>query len=702
MAEALVSSILKKLAAITIENARQELKLVTDVEKEVEKLESNFKAIHDALEDAEEKQIVEKDVKGWLDKLKEVSYDMEDVLDEWSTALSKLQTDPELVASASTPERMVCPFISCFSFGRRVVRRHDIAIKIKGINERLDEIAKEKERYHLTKRETKQPRRVESTSFIDVSKLHGRNEIKEEIVNKLLNETSEEGCIQTISLVGMGGIGKTALAQMVFDDVKRRKSFDKTVWVCVSDFFDQSKIAREILEGLDGGSTNFQYPISLQSLLDKICEKIKTSKLFLVFDDVWTDDGRNWESLKATFQHCLKGSRILVTTRKESVVQVMESSHIFRLEQLSDEVCWMILSQVAFIGREGSECEVLKGVGMEIAKKCKGLPLAAKTLGSLLREKRSRVEWENVLNSEFWKLDIAEKDIFTPLLLSYYDLPSTIRRCLLYCAIFPKDYVMLRDELILHWMVQGFLNFDDNLEMEVKGEEYFYHLAGRSFFQDFKKDTSGNIYECKMHDLVHDFLQFLTKDEIVAEEINSVETLKLDLSSKKARHSRITIGQGKRFPVCINGVEKLRSLITIVQGMFCLNLTKLPDEMKKLINLKYLYTSTCVGLAYYPKGIGRLTGLRRLDRIIARVDRNDATEFSVGDLENLDLLCEGLQLDMEGNSIDSEEAKRAKLHNKIHLTKMTMTWAGIGQREMRNNIVEALNPPLNLCLQWLS
>ncbi|XP_022775517.1 putative disease resistance protein RGA3 [Durio zibethinus] len=369
MAEALVSSILEQLTAITVKNARQELKLVTDVEKEVEKLDSNFKAIRKTLEAAEQRQIMEQEVKGWLDKLKEVSYDMEDVLDEWSTALSKLQTDPELDVSASIPKRLKTSVISWFSSFCQVARRHDIAIKIKGINERLDEIAKEKDRYHLKKIETKQFRRVESTSFIDVSKLHGRDEIKKEIVEKLLNGTSEEGCIQTISLVGMGGIGKTALAQLIFHDHQVGVHFDKVIWVCVSDDSDLNKIARAILGSLDKGSaTNLRNPITLDDVLTKICEKIRSAKFLLVLDDVWTDRDEDWEPLKAVFRQGMSGSRILVTTRKESVATGMGSSRVFHLEELSDEVCWLILSQSASMERGNELLRKLEDIGRKIAK----------------------------------------------------------------------------------------------------------------------------------------------------------------------------------------------------------------------------------------------------------------------------------------------------------------------------------------------
>ncbi|XP_022775511.1 putative disease resistance protein RGA3 [Durio zibethinus] len=400
MAKALASSMSEQLIAISTKIARQELKLVTDVEKEVEKLDSNFKAIRNTLEEAEQRQIVEKNVKVWLEKLKEVSCDMERLLDEWRTALSKLQTDPELDVSASIPKRKKTSLTSWVSSCRQVVWHRDIANKIKRINERLDEIAKQKDRYHLTK--TKQYSRVESTSFIDVSKLHGRDEIKKEIVEILLNGTSEEGCIQTISLVGKRGIGKTALAQLIFNDQKVQAHFNKNVkWVWVSERFDPNKIARAILGILDKDSAdNLQNPIPLQDVLTKISEKIGSAKFLLVLDDVWTDRDEDWEPLEAVLQQNKSGSKILVTTRKESVATRMESSRVFRLKELSDEVCWLILSQSAFKGKGNELRKNLEDIGREIAKKCKGSPHVAKTLGRLLRKENTRSEWQNILNSQ--------------------------------------------------------------------------------------------------------------------------------------------------------------------------------------------------------------------------------------------------------------------------------------------------------------
>ncbi|XP_040932917.1 putative disease resistance protein RGA1 isoform X1 [Gossypium hirsutum] len=184
MAEATVSTILEQMTAITIDKAIEAWSLVQGAEKEVKRLETKFKALWLELEDAEEKEYVDKQVKLWLDKFRDVSYDMEDVLDEWETVVQQLQTDPS--CSASVRKWKVCPFVSCFSSGSQVVKRYNVATKIKEINEEVDEIVKDKVRFELIKRKINQPKRPETTSFVDVSELIGRDAMKEEIISILL------------------------------------------------------------------------------------------------------------------------------------------------------------------------------------------------------------------------------------------------------------------------------------------------------------------------------------------------------------------------------------------------------------------------------------------------------------------------------------------------------------------------------------
>ncbi|XWS64777.1 hypothetical protein CRYUN_Cryun05aG0032800 [Craigia yunnanensis] len=439
------------------------------------------------------------------------------------------------------------------------------------------------------------------------------------------------------------------------------RHFDKKIWVCVSDPFDLSQIASAILANLDP-EISLQNP-TLQTFLSKIHENIKEKKFFLVLDDVWTDHGRDWEQLKASFQSDILGSKILVTTPKESVAEHMESSDVIHLDLLSEEICWLILAQKAFTGRNKDRRENLEDIGREIAKKCKGLPLAAKTLGVLLQDKLLREEWQNVLKSEIWKLDFAQEYIFTPLLLSYYDLPSAIRRCLLYCAIFPKNYEIGKDELVQHWMAQGYLNCNDNLGTELKGEDYFKCLATRSFFQDFTEDADGNVFYCKMHDMVHDFVQFFIKPEFVMEKkILSVGDGKLDLLSKKFRHLRLVIENCSSSPMSIYGTEKLRSLVAVSNvfnkitsealpnlfsrskhlrllefDSFELDVEEIARDIGNLIHLRYLSLKSCFGIKNLPEAVCELPNLQSLN--LRRCHKLKKLPARIGKLINLRYLC---------------------------------------------------------------
>ncbi|KAI5337396.1 hypothetical protein L3X38_016667 [Prunus dulcis] len=515
MAEALISVLLEQLASIIQKQVEQEVTLVVGVEKEVAKLSHNFKAIQVVLEDAEERQVKELNVKYWLDSLKDVSYEMDDVLDEWSTEILKQQIQKQEAGNAGSTSttKKVCFCIPAplFCFGRQVVLRHDIAVKIKVLNERLALIASERQNYNFQymKRGTEQIERQKSSSFID--KTFGRVDEKEVLVKKLLHESGQGGatCL-VIPIIGMGGIGKTTLAQLVYNDEKVQAHFDNRIWVCVSDPFDEIKIAKAIIDGLK--KKNSPASNELQILLQFIHESVKGMKFLLVLDDVWNQDYLKWEQLKLPLQNGAVGSRILVTTRKEEVARMVvgASTDMVNLEVLSEENCWELFYHIALADRKKNESKGLEFIGKEIVKKCKGLPLAAKALGGLMRCKKTRKEWEDVLNSKIWEVDEDEEQVFQPLLLSYYDLAPTIKRCLLYCVIFPKDYNIFKVELIEFWMSQNYLNSIGNKEKEAVGEMYFDNLVMRSFFQEFEKDNLGNIWGCKMHDVVHDFLRVVT------------------------------------------------------------------------------------------------------------------------------------------------------------------------------------------------
>jgi len=222
--------------------------LVGDVKKQVDKLKSNLLSIQSVLEDADRKQVKDKAVRDWVDKLKDLCYDIEDVLDEWSSAILDAEENTHSL------QQIRCSFLGspCFCFNQ-VVRRRDIALKIKEVCEKVDDIAKERAMsgFELY-RAPDELQRITSTSLVDESIMSGREDEREAVVSKLLGESIQEAGDVGISIVGMGGIGKTTLAQLAFNDALVTAHFEKKIWVCVSDPFDEVRIAKAILEALQG------------------------------------------------------------------------------------------------------------------------------------------------------------------------------------------------------------------------------------------------------------------------------------------------------------------------------------------------------------------------------------------------------------------------------------------------------------------
>ncbi|KAB5513718.1 hypothetical protein DKX38_027624 [Salix brachista] len=326
MADALVSVVLEQLSSIIAQKAQKEVGLVAGVKNEVRKLESNFQAIQAVLADAEQRRLKEESIKRWMGQLKDVSYDMDDVLDEWSTAIAKSQM--KVNEHPRKTIKKVCSFMifSCFCF-REVGLRSHVARKIQTLNDRIDGIVREKNTFNfkLSEGETKLPEHRITASVIDAAEIKGRETDKGTIVKMLVSESSDqEPALRTVSLVGMGGIGKTTLAQLVYNDHEAETYFGKRIWVCVSDPFDEIRIAKAILEGLNESAHNLN---ELQALLLRIQESIRGKRFLLVLDDVWNEDSTKWEQLKNSLKRgCLPGSRFLVTTRNKKVANIMGSS----------------------------------------------------------------------------------------------------------------------------------------------------------------------------------------------------------------------------------------------------------------------------------------------------------------------------------------------------------------------------------------
>ncbi|CAL8107100.1 unnamed protein product [Prunus armeniaca] len=731
MADALISVLLERLVSITYEYVEGELKHVLNVKEDVEKFTRTLRVIRAVLEDAEQRQVTDQAVKIWLDELKDISYQMVDVLDEWNTDILKQQVEKQEVIQMLLLQRR-----SCFCFGKvsRVFLRHDIALKIKDLNDELTKINKEREDYQFLSKELgiQQPQRPQTASFVDISEIFGRETEKEDLITNLLSDNSAEGKgLLIIPIVGMGGMGKTTLTQIAYNDDHVKAHFEIRKWVCVSDPFDEIKIAKDISGDCARSSNQLDY------VLQRMSESIQGKRFLLVLDDVWTENRQKWELLKVPLmQNGAKGSIILVTTRKKEVANMMRATpNMINLKGLSDEYCLAIFNHMAFPDGDVDESKAFEDISKKIVKKCKGLPLAAKTLGSLMQNKRTKREWKEVLNSKIWDLEKVEQEVFQPLFLSYYDLSPTIKSCLLYCATFPKDYTFKRDRLIELWMAQDYVISKWNKQKGTTGDVVFDNLVARSFLQDFQKDpNTGTITRCKMHDIVHDFVQFLTKNECLIMDHTECATSESKLLGDKVRHLTLRYFLDGPLAISSNNCQKLRTLATFdsrittidsnlilqlkclrtlnlsdnsikelpeeigelkhlkhidlsfnhaleklpdtICGLYnlstlrlvmCSELKKLPENMGNLINLKHLYVDWCEDLKSLPKGIERLTSLQTLDVCPCGGDNDEA--FQIGDLRMLNL--EGsLEIQLVGDATDKSEVEKAQLWDKklFHLT----------------------------------
>ncbi|KAK6124954.1 hypothetical protein DH2020_041299 [Rehmannia glutinosa] len=740
MADAIVSIALQRMAAIIEKQIRDEINLVRGVKKEVSYLTSELKAIRNVLDDAERRGYKEKSIQHWLKKLEHTSHDIDDVLDEWNFAILKLQIEGP--NNSVVPRQKVCSFIqfSCLSF-REVATRHDIAKKIKGLKERLDRIVTEKDRYDfIVGQPVRESDRVRSTSSLDVSEIHGREADKQSLVRKLVIEDvgQEELNPRVISIVGTGGIGKTTLAQLVYNDDTVIDNFKLRIWICVSDIFDEVRIAKGIVEIVKGSSPNLN---ELEPLLKCVTDLISGKKILLVMDDVWTEDYKKWEALKNCLKFGAQGSKILVTARSERVARMMGSSEIYHLGQLSDTDCWLLMRLVAFFGRSGEDCEELQDICKNIANKCKGLPLAAKVLGSLLRFKDTVEEWRNVLDSETWELEEAEVELFPHLLLSYNELSPTMKRCFSYCAVFPKDTKIDIEKLIRMWMAQGYLSsIGREGDLELRGKKYFDNLRMRSFFVEYNGKT------CKMHDIVHDFdifdstkwFRVLSLCECGFEEIptyieNLIHLRYLDLTGNSLmtqvpqticklynletlylrrcelkeipaeignlihlRHLDLySNNQLKELPETICDLHDLRTL----NLAYCANLCRLPEGIHRLINLRHLPNHYTESLHYIPQGLEQLTRLRTLRLFLAGKDRS-----KLGYLKKLNQLSGSLELQIRlHDEEDVVQAQNAELRNKIFIQCLkiwffnnAMWGRSDEENSVRTEVMESLQPPPNL------
>ncbi|XP_066336200.1 disease resistance protein RGA5-like [Miscanthus floridulus] len=561
-----VTGALGSLAPKLAKLLHDEYKLQKGVKKQVESLSRELDSIYAFLHKVSDVpwDQLDEQVKLWAREVREASYDMEDVIDTFLVRVDggKNNSDSGSLKLAMTKLGEL--------FGKAKARR-DIAAKIKEITKRLEEVANNRQKYKLDEIMCKP---VAATSTIDprlkamykeVTQLIGVNKSREELMS-MLNQSQQDHDasnkkMKMVSVVGVGGLGKTTLAKAVYD--KLNSQYDCGAFVSIGRDHDLVKVFKDILFHLDSENHkdihNTERGVEL--LIHQLREFVKKKRYFIVIDDVW--EVRTWEAIDLALVENNRGSKVITTTRNVDVAKA--SGEVYKLKQLSyDESMKLFYTRLSRADRKFLDNHP-DDISEKILKKCAGIPLAIITMASLLAGK-PECEWSMVYNSiGFHTTDNREaEDTMTILSFSYYDLPPHLRTCLLYLSTYPEDYFIEKDSLIWKWIAEGFIDGKQGTRLFELGERYLNDLINRSLIQLVESRWNGRVKWCCVHDMVLDLMRKLSSEENFITILgDSVEGARALSNVRRLAHQN-RIAEHVNFEAMVSGMQKVRSYTALM------------------------------------------------------------------------------------------------------------------------------------------
>ncbi|KAI3900433.1 hypothetical protein MKW92_009623 [Papaver armeniacum] len=496
---AVVSFAVEKLGDAFI----QETFFLLGVRDLVQELRDELRRMQCFLKDADAKQQQgDERVRNWVADIRNVAYDAEDVVD---TFMLKIGATPKsgggVLSLIKTRALMV----------KNLRHLHRVGKEIQAIQAKLKAISASTVTYGIKELPDDKP-----SSSIDPLRNyypHVQDEDVtglEEQTNTLLTELSkdeERRCV--VSIVGVGGLGKTTLAKKIYKHDIVMRDFDCRAWCSISQQLNMRDVLLEIIKKfMNPNKDELIKEMNDGNLAEKLYNYLQDKRYLIVMDDVWNPE--HWNILKPAFPNGKRGSKILLTTRnREVALQADPDSLHLEPELLNEKKSWELLCKKAF--PKTNCCPAgLEKLGREMVLKCGGLPLAICALGGILSTKREEIkEWEYVHRDIASNINRGENGgVMGILASSYNDLPVHLKPCFLYLGLFPEDFAIPRKKLIRLWIAEGFIPHtkeDARGTLEEAGKRQYYNeLIQRCMIQADKDTTPGKGKTCRMHDLMRD------------------------------------------------------------------------------------------------------------------------------------------------------------------------------------------------------
>ncbi|KAG6517781.1 putative disease resistance RPP13-like protein 1 [Zingiber officinale] len=738
-----------------------EIGKVLGVKEETKRLHRKLSRIRPYIQDAEKRRRRDPAINNWVKELKDIMYDVEDTLDlcliEGGRLLEALPSSPLEVCS---PVSLLSFCFQCYKF------RRNIWNQIKRVNDRLDEIKDDSNvipRLVAHINEGLQDNTVKMSS--PTSSTHVATDIvgtqivdaAQMLISEI--ERNKKKC-SVLGISGMGGIGKTTLAQKIFNDEMVKKQFPKRVWLHVSKDYSQIELLKQILRGVGGHDDGVQSRAEVEGRIVPLLSE----SLLLVLDDIWSASA--WGDLIRN--PILNGScraTVLYTTRHEDVVAEMRADFVHHVEKMHEDSGWELIRKIVFGEGENEIISELKEVGMEIVRKCDGLPLAIKVMaGVLFHKDRTKREWIKVVESDLWFMTENRNEVSNALYLSYEDLPSHLKQCFLSCAFYRG--ISFRSDLIRLLMAEGFVIEESNRLMEDTAENYYEELIARNLLQNHTKNL--NSVGVVMHDVLRSFAEKLMEEEgiiinngqctstnsltkirrlSISNQGDDVLSLPNVITEQKClrvlrlincprinrieNHAFESLQRLRVLDLCDTSIESLPDCLTKLLHLKYLDLDRtkirrIPESIECLANLQTLNLSGCESLHELPMGITKLSNLRCL-----RIEKTPLTHVpkGVGKLKNLNTFlgffvghCDSMSKMDGGCDLDElqylcnlrhlridklERATRTRngnfmLANKKFLRRLILEWTKNNNENNEEQITEAemicnqFSPPSNL------